>query len=616
MGRFFVGPVAILWLFFVGSEGRAQSPLLDSRLIFSQDLNIYQWRYQLKFEKLWSNQLKLRLTEAFHSTLQKVAQRDLWKDVQDFKLGLAYPLTPRLSVRSQFFSYMLSDPLAGFDNDLVHHAVTFDVDYRMNRYLRVTPQVSSKWQTQLEQSDQGFGLGLSGNADAFEISGYTNDVAFLLQRDRFPRRVNEDVRLRYRLHRQFYRSTTDTLRLVVDRLRRDTFATDGRSVFVRSLTQASRGIENRLNYRVSSFSSFYMRNSFKSTSFGVRNVKEAATEVTKNDVGFESDHFFSLRFHRPRWAARVDWHYRFRSREDRRPRNKPPDPFERHPTVGFDSQEVMATLSVQGGYRLAARDSLAVYASVSKFQFETTNVTIPNDHDLLKWQFTLSHRHVWSPSLTLRWQLSAFLNHFVFISSKFSSGNNWERVLQLTPVLEYRPSGRLSFTQGFTVRARYLTFDFDDPNTSNRNSVNRQFLLWNVLNLSLSRYNWLEAAFNLELAEQGKLFYDLWRQRLALSWRNYELRVLFRRRLAAMLGLAAGVNWFYQVRWNHRTLAGGGLSKVVRDKHNNVGPIVQVSYRPSRKIEILLFANIQAVIASGRRTGYINDIDVNVNWVF
>ena len=209
----------------------------------------------------------------------------------------------------------------------------------------------------------------------------------------------------------------------------------------------------------------------------------------------------------------------------------------------------MVTLTTRTGVGITQADSLGLFVSASKFQFDTSDTTNANDHDQLRWQVTVSHKHRFDKSLQLVWRASAFLNHFVFLSRKFSRGNNWDRNLQLTPTILYSPGRRFSFRQSFTVRAKYQTFDFDDETTSNRNLVNRQFIISNSISYQFSPSSRLEPGFNLELAEQGKLFYKLWRQQRALSWNNSEVRSTFRHRAGTNWQIAVGFSFFQQTRW-------------------------------------------------------------------
>lgn len=588
-----------------------------SKLNFTQELNIYDWLYNLNYETRLSNRWHLKITEQFQTTLQRIVTKDLWKDRQDFRLILGYPVNKRLSIDSEFYSHVLSDPFAGFDNDIIFHSGTFRAKYQVTPTISISPQVSSKWQTQLEQSDSGIGFGLDARLDEINLHGYRSDLWLLGEQDIFPQRKNENLKLRYRIQRRFYESTADTVVVIFDRLRRDSFDADAAGVFVRKLTQTRRGIENRLSYRLSPFSHLYLRNAITSTSFIISNLRDAAAEVGKDDSGFESRHSVSINVQKPTWFGNLSWNFRSRSRDDRRPRDVIVDPFRsRHPSLGFDTDEVLVNLGLSAGMKISSSDSLGIYSSVSRFQFDTSDTTNPNDHDQLKWQFTVSHTHDFGSTLRLVWRANVFLNHFVFISSNISAGNNWERVFQLVPVVIYKPSNRFTFRQSFTVRAKYQTFDFDDPITSNRNTVNRQFSMSNSTNIALTARSWLEMDVNVEMAEQGKLFYSLWRQRLALSWRNQEVELLFRHRFSPNLVLSAGGSLFHQIRWNHRVVPDSGLKKTVRDKHTNFGPLVQVSYQPSSRVQFLFSGNIQVVNASRRDTEYINNFDVNLNWLF
>lgn len=586
-----------------------------SKLTFSQDLNIFEWLYTLNYQKTLNNKLQIRIKEDFRSTLQSISSQDLWKDNQNLTVALNYQISKQVSFEPEILSHILKDPLAGFDNDLTFHSGTAKITYQPNSKVQLSPKISSKWQTQFEQSDQGFGYGINATLYDFDVNGYRNDLSVIGEQDFFPRRRNEDLRVRYQIKRKFYEATADTLVIVFDRLRRDTFGADTSGIFVRNLAQSNRGFENYLSYRLGSNTTVFLKNSILATTFKVTNLKEEEDDIRKDDSGFESRHSVRLSVNKPRWNTNIGWNYRFRSRDDRR-QDLTPDPFGRHPSVGFDIEDVFVELNLRSGYKLSSSDSVGFFAAVSKFQYDTSDTTNSNDHDQIRWQATFSHGHEFSPSLRLVWRGSVFLNHFVFISGKFSGGNNWERVFQLKPEIVYRPSHTFYSKQSFIVRAKYRTFDFDDPTTSNRNIVNRQFILANESKIGLSRKSWIELRVNFELAEQGRLFYSLWRQNLALSWRNQEAKVIFRHRIGSDLTIALGGKFFQQSRWQHRINSQGVSEKKLQEKHTNYGPIMEASYRPSSSVEFLFLGNIQIVNSSRRNADQINNFDVNLNWYF
>jgi hypothetical protein len=588
-----------------------------SKISFSQDLNIFQWNYVLNYQKTLNNQLQVEIAESFRSTLQRISAEDLWKDNQDLTISFRYPLANNVSLKTDFFSHLRSDPLAGFDNDVTLNSGSARIIYRPSPKISISPVLGSKWQTQLEQSDHGVSYGWDAQFNDIEVHGYKNDLTFLGAQDVFPQRINQDFKFRYKIERSFYEGTADTLIVFYERLRRDSFGADVDGLFIRNLTQSYKGLENRLSYSLAPNVSVLLKNSLLFTTFKVNNLRDKDVDLRKDDARFESSHALNLRVQKPTWFGNVNWSIRSGSRDDRRPQEKTVDPFKaRHPSLGFNTDDVQVVLSLQAGSKVTSKDSLGLYSSVSRFQYDTSDTTNPNSHDQLRWHFNFSHERRFSKYLRLQWRASVFLNHFVYISSKFSSGNNWERVFQLMPVIYFQPSENFKFKQSFTVRAKYQTYDFDDPETSNRNIVNRQFILTNTSNLRLSSNTWAELKFHLEFSEQGKLFYQLWRQRLALSWRNQEIQILFRHKIGTNFVFAPGASFFHQLRWDYNVNPDGDLEKKLKGKHTNLGPVLEISYRPSDNLEVAFLGNTQIVYSSRRPTEHINNFDVNLNWFF
>ena len=238
---------------------RPKSPFpLDTRLKFRQELNIYEWAYALDFKKALNNRFSVDINEAFRSTLQTIQSRDLWKDNQTLYMGFKYDFSSRLALEPYFRSSVLNDELSGFDNDIRFHSGNLKLGYQVTQNLRVSPEIAGKWQTQMQRSDQGFGFALTADLMGLNVEGYRNDLTFYGMRDTFPERRNGDLNLEYTVQKQFYEATADTLTIVFERLRRDSYDSDINGLFVRNLVQSRRGFRNALSYRIASNTTFFI----------------------------------------------------------------------------------------------------------------------------------------------------------------------------------------------------------------------------------------------------------------------------------------------------------------------------------------------------------------------
>jgi hypothetical protein len=588
---------------------------LDTRLSFRQELNIYEWAYALDFRKALSKRLSIDVTERFQSTLQTIQTRDLWKDSQAVTMGFKYTLSSQFSLEPYFVSRILNDELAGFDNDVRYNSANAKLGFQVSPHLRVAPEIAGKWQTQLQRSDHGLGYALTADLVGWHVEGSQNDLSFYGMYDSFGLRKNGDLNLQYKLQRQFYEATADTLVIFFDRLRRDSFDLDGDSLFVRNLTQSRRGLRNALSYRLGSHATFYMRNRLATSSFQINHNYDTRKEQRKDDQGFESDNRLGIAVNIARWFNTLSYTYRYQTRDDLRD-DTTPDPFSKHPSVGFDTKDILVGIELRSRYHAGSADSLGLYTSVSKFEYTTTDSVNRNDHDQIRWQTTFAYRHRFSPVLSLVCRASAFLSHFVFVDRKLSSNNNWERVIQLVPEIIYHPSANFYSRQIFVVRSKYQTFDFDEAATSNRNITNRYFIFANQTKFAVFNHAWMDVTLDLELAEQGRLFIGEWKQTLALSWRNYEVQAFYRYRLTPNLVISPGGHFYRQVRWQHQVNAEGQASKTVESRHTNFGPVIEISYRPSPALQFVFYGNIQRVKSSQRSADNIHIFDVNLNWYF
>ncbi|MFQ5676976.1 MAG: hypothetical protein ACE5G1_13855 [bacterium] len=148
-------------------------------------MNIFEWLYNFSYQKKLNPRLDFMVNEDFSSTLQRIASTDLWKDNQTLSLNFSYSLSPKFSLQPIFSSRILSDPLPGLDNDIQFYSGSAQLNYQPTPHVRISPRVSRKWQTQLEQSDHGFAYGWDTTVSNLNFHGYKNNLVFLGEQDFF-----------------------------------------------------------------------------------------------------------------------------------------------------------------------------------------------------------------------------------------------------------------------------------------------------------------------------------------------------------------------------------------------------------------------------------------------
>ena len=144
-----------------GGQSLSQFGSNYSKLNFRRQLNIYEWIYTFSFQKRLENKLEFKIDEAFSSTLQRTLRissgeritEDLWKDNQNLTLNFSYPLSRKISFEPVFTSRILSDGLASFGNDLRFYSGAAQLNFKPASNIKISPRVSSKWQTQARWRD-------------------------------------------------------------------------------------------------------------------------------------------------------------------------------------------------------------------------------------------------------------------------------------------------------------------------------------------------------------------------------------------------------------------------------------------------------------------------------
>lgn len=586
---------------------RADS-LLTTRLIFSRALDIYHWQVQAAYTQVIVPRTIFRFGENFLSSLHRLSSQDKWKDDQTATLGIDFDVLG-VPAQAQIYSRLFRDQFSSFNSE--YNSTGAQVGWRQQTWQRfeIQPGVGYRWESRLERTDNGPHFEFGARLPETEISGYTHQLTGLAATDRFPSRKNEDVRFNYSLARQFYTDTSDSLFLTFAHFRRDNYVNDRTQIRVEQLSKRTRGIENRLRYRLSGSGRLALRSLVQESRVAIRKVEiEDARSRDDKNLGerahddFDVQHVLSLDWQWPKFSTGLEFRFEQQTVDFNIPDSAGFSPFSpQFVIIRYNVRGRTYAISQRSNWQASSRDSLRLSGSVVRFARDTSEKNRPDSYDNFRAQLSLVHQHVFRRDLALRWQLSGYADHFVYLKSAFSATNNWTRILQLAPQILFRVSESVRASQRFGVRAHYVTYDFEQIPGTLQSFSSRTFFVTDSLAVQLTQRSTMALQYSLELEEIGSLNWSEFATRPQLTRHRHWFYLTFDHALAPRWRFSPGLSFYHQTQWRHEATP-RGLERRRSTQITSVGPQVRLSYERAPHA-LLYFQGQQQMIFSlgGRR---------------
>jgi hypothetical protein len=592
---------------------------LAARLSFARVLEVFHWQAQAAYSRLLHPQTIFRFGENFLSSLHRLSDDERWKDEQTATLGVDFRwLGVPAQVQGQ--SRVFRDQVSSFNGNYRHTSALLRGNYRAAfgaRELELRPGVGYFWESRLGQADHGPHLELAARVPELVAGGYTHQLDAAAATERYPSRKNEDLRFQYGLSRQFYADTSDSLFLNVVHFRRDNYVRDQGFLRVEQLSKQTRGVENRLRYRLSENGRLALRSLVQQSRVAVRQTRlagDASASAERAHEDFDVQHALAVDWRGQRFSTGFELRFEQQTVKFNIPDSVSLSPFSKQfVIIRYNVRDRTFSLAQRSRWQPSRRDSLRLSMSVARFARDTSERIRPDSYDNLRAQVNLTHYHAFRRGLALRWQLSGYADHLVYLKSAFSATNNWTRILQLAPQILMNLGERLQASQRFGVRAHYVTYDFEDIPGTPRSFSSRTFFAQDSLAAQLTRRSSLALNYQLEIEEIGTLNWDEFKTRPQFTRHRHWLFLSFDHALAARWRFLPGVRFYQQTQWRHEVTPRGPARR--RDGQvTSVGPQVKLLYERLPRAALLFQAEQQLVFATGapRQNQYY--FNLTVQW--
>ncbi|MCI0514495.1 hypothetical protein L0128_14870 [candidate division KSB1 bacterium] len=590
---------------------------------FQQIYLDYQWKLVFRHHWLISPRFELAVNQTFLSSLLDLSRLGKkWNDTQSLVISSKFKLSSKLALRTTGSSMMFVDRQTGFSNDRNTHAVTSGLQYQSppsasGASVLLAAGTGIKFDRRFAFQD--IGQSYTGEIRLLEqeFQHYYNQFTFQWYSDQMPARQNQDLTFFYRIHREFYQETSDTLTLAFDRKRRDYYLSPQGEI--ESLQESASFFQNNLHYLIVPGFKLNFITQLKSRKVNLQQlrIEKKEAEDARERTDFRADNELKLDFSRQHFRNIFRLKYWSQEQVYQSPgiARSYPSSF-RVSFVAPDNTSYLLGIENFTGWRFQPRDSLAFGTSLSRLQYDTPDTSNFDDRDEFRLDFRLSEYHFFSSRLWMQVDVIASLYHLAYIFGERSADNNWNRIFRIVPKIFFTINSNAFCQQSFEVLANYVDYDFEAMQGDVKSFVYRKFAGENLLEYRLSSRLKLNTSCRLELEENGKLYWQKWLERPLLNRRNIWIRAMLSYHCGASVRIAPGFNLFNRVEWKHIFTREGAYRREKFNQLTNQGPLLNVTYTPHSQLTLMGTLTRNKIQNTQKKKYFINHIDFELNWNF
>lgn len=588
----------------------------SSRVRFEQNIDVFDWRYLIGYGRV-SAGYTYRFGVDIYTSMTERSTGNRWKDNQVAYLAFSKRLSRWGILLSHLQVNNFHDELSAFNYDRKQAAATMGVQLKLARKLTLQPEAGYRWEFRPAFEENGPYAGVSLQLGAQEWGGYRNEASGVTEITRFPQRKNANARLNYTVFREFSPGTWDSLAVSYDYFRRDNFFANPTQGNLESLRKEERRVVNTLRYQISDRVS-----ARQSTSLGFGRVSIQQFDRFRRGASRRHDDFHLANTFSVNWRSSLASGQFLLESSESSVRYNLPDSSRRSPfsrrfaSIGYDLTERQTRIAHQGAIWVDGRHSIHLAVELAKLQHDNSDTSNSDSHDELRWQFLAGHRFQINEAFSIRWEIGAFLKHFVYLDGRLSSQNNWKRLIQLQPALSYSPGSGFVFSQRVGVRTQYVDFDFEGESPQMRSYVIRDFFLVDSLVVPLSTQLGITATYRLELEELGSLNWENFSSRPRTRWQNHWFTLLFSQEFRWPLRVRMGTVFYLQKRWDIRSGPSGGLQSLPAGRHLTFGPMLQISYQAANGSTLYFSGQRQRAYPFRGDAYFLSHIQLMLQWTF
>ncbi len=534
--------------------------------------------------------LTVSLNELFISTILQTDRKRI-TDEQNFGLDLRNRITGQLSAAGKISSLIVSDNQSLGITNLSANAFYGGVEVVPFQSIVVTPMIGMRYENQSEQRDRGVSYLVSLASDPLLYGGYRSGITGKWEYDNLSPRTGETRYLDVSAEKYFFSKTRNFFDFRYSRNKRD-FYSPADDV-IQSAFGVSNNIETRaedafaildsLDYTLTDdlFLRFQANVLSRSIDRETRYKYYAGNpnpgaNTTTQEVKFEggaealftagNDFSTSLRA--------------FYQERDEKHLVGPDDSLTNSNLAKYTALEERRNnhsrrtwLSSMTSWAFSSSQSVSLTASTSILRYDTPRQDNDDDRDELAYILSLSYFVRINRHLAMKIFADANLNHLVYLISTRSADNTWNRIIRLSPRLEYVPSDAVTSVNTFEVLANYTSYDFEYPSSPIRSYVFRQFGFIDSTAIILTDRVGVDFFALMKLYERGELQWAEFEERPLTYFDERTIMGSVRYRFPSGLLFSVGLRYFNQSRFTYT-----GSERTLEERLRSIGPVTSIEW--------------------------------------
>jgi hypothetical protein len=485
---------------------------------------------------------------------------------------MSHPITSTLSGVAQVSSLSYSDDKAVGLSTAASHAILGGFAYWMFPFLSVSPLAGYRWENQLTRNDRGLSYTLGARTQDIDLDGYALEGNAQFHQDRLDPRLLERHLAQLSAQKTFLGQTRDSLALSFSRNRREfySFAPSPASRAdntIESRTDNLFSFANLLDYEVDQnlLASLYVNVTNRSLDRDIRSDLVATDSTVRFDTQiqeFRLDTYAQAVYRsddgRGSAVARFSYSERDENHRAKPVANAPPNieilfNTQNRQEQTKDNLSRRTTITGSLALPLSTFDDISVSGAASLLHYDTPSELNLEDRDELLIALTLATRLRISQVLLLSLSVDGSISHLVYLLKERSANNNYNRILRLSPRVEYRPLPGIVSANTFEVLANYTVYDYEQQVALVRSFSYRQFGWMDSTSIDLTSRIGIDFFSYLKLYERGQLSWSDFTERPENSFvdKTYSLQARFIPVRGSLF--AIGIQYFSQTRYVYET---------------------------------------------------------------
>jgi hypothetical protein len=626
---FFIG---CEWLFFCKTMNAQEiihpSPLPFaeslqlSSLSFTRVLNTYVWSGD--FQKVMHGQIwNAEVHQHIRSRLVKSNQIAIQDEYQGF-ISLRARLSEEWNLQLKNVSNVLADNRVIDLGRMARHQVLAGFEYLPTQSVKGEVSGGYELNSQEDEGDQGFAYTLGFDAHRVKLDEFDASLQSSWNQSFLGRRTPRTGDVKLILLRDFGGGVSDSLAINYG-TQKSEFYTGLSSSYQKSL-----GVQHNIFHRdagvfeIMNQTKYALDRSFSlNTSFGLSNrliergyrFKDNLNPTSLTDSRIQEMQFFgtvSLLWSPLDWLD-ADIRLLYTERDERYSVQDAPVPNIEQLRAQANKLENTAQrtmFSTTLNTNVTQNDNIRLVSSVGILRYDTPDASNTDDRDelLVTSGIEILHRFSSHMMFTLTADLTLF--HLVYLRQEQSANNNWNRVIRLSPSVEYVPTSWFRTVARAEVLANYTVSDYEQQSASIRSFSFRQAMWSDSTVLRISDRIECNFSGSLRIFERGTLRWKEFKEKPEEYYieKSFWPEIIWSSAMGLKVGI--GFRYFGQDRYKYQN-----NQRIFTQGIEALGPTVFIEWLGSSTEKITLSGWREEQKNNGTTNATISNLSIQVGFI-